>query len=250
MCVFHSGEILHELAETKITLQCPICGVVKNDFKKLLFHLKLLHEHTANFSVTCHVCSSLFTRVDSYRRHVYRKHDSIVVNSVRCDKHDGDDDADADESLVVITNDNVTSNSEMSIDILYSELRTHVNLLLLQLQEKHVLPHLVQETVACSVGFVIDYLWSNVSDIIKNMLTSLNLGVEENSDLYMLLENKDLFNQIFADASQHKLEKFSRYKLNLVDPTEIVLNTSSCSTLSSTSNCTFHYVSILETLRI
>src|SRR6218665_357044 len=242
MCVFHSGEILHELAETKITLQCPICGVVKNDFKKLLYHLKLLHEHTANFSVACHVCSSLFTRV----RHFFRKHGLTCSEACSEFENHADDNV---YRILDVDNEDLTIKPDMSIDILCSELKTHVNLLLLKLQEMHVLPHAIQDSVSRGASFVVDYLWCNVSDIIKNMLNSLNLEIEKNSDLNMLLGNKELFQQIFADASQHKLEKFSREKLKLVDPTEIILKAPNSSTDSSLPKFTFHYVSVLETLK-
>src|SRR6218665_3707143 len=130
------------MAQHHTTLQCPMCGAVTSAFRKLIYHLKLLHEHTANFSVACHVCSSLFTRVESYRRHFFRKHG--LTCSEACSEFENHADDNVDRILDV-DNEDLTIKPDMSIDILCSELKTHVNLLLLKLQEMHVLPHAIQD---------------------------------------------------------------------------------------------------------
>ena len=55
---------------------CPNCGVSTRSFRKLLKHLKLYHQQTPGFNVTCHLsgCKNNYSKVDSYARHVERCH--------------------------------------------------------------------------------------------------------------------------------------------------------------------------------
>ncbi len=65
---------------------------------KLIQHIELIHAHEANFTITCGLndCQSTFTKYESFRRHVYRKHTDRVL------RPDNDDD---DGNIEVVDDD-------------------------------------------------------------------------------------------------------------------------------------------------
>jgi len=228
------------IAESEQTLfKCHLCGVLKFDIRKFLHHLQLVHDHEPGFNVCCHLCSRVYQKTNSLRQHYKRHHrnDKLLLNCQEWnDEYCDETDDTADESSSLATIGGVVDG-----------LRHHVNLLILKLQEKHVLPHAVQNTVATDVSFIVEYLWSNVSKILSTRLQEEGFHIPQNSDLAVLLGNDNFFEQIFADvSSEHRLTKFAKERLNFVAPKEIVLKPAS----SDAKKVVFHYISLVETLKV
>lgn len=60
---------------------CPKCSRRTFTIIKLIQHIGLIHAHEANFSITCGLndCQRSFTKYESFRCHVYRKHKNTVL---------------------------------------------------------------------------------------------------------------------------------------------------------------------------
>lgn len=53
---------------------CPICsGFLGHSFKKLLSHIKFIHSHQPNFSITCGECGRSFRKFSSFKTHIRRE---------------------------------------------------------------------------------------------------------------------------------------------------------------------------------
>ena len=62
---------------------CVHCGTIKVNFLHYIKHLKSMHESKPRFSVSCHFdgCRSIYTKVDSFAKHVRRTHPYYSVHS-------------------------------------------------------------------------------------------------------------------------------------------------------------------------
>ncbi len=58
---------------------CSICGIQKFSLNKYLRHIELMHQHSANFTVSCRLegCIARYKRVQYLRTHMSNKHADI-----------------------------------------------------------------------------------------------------------------------------------------------------------------------------
>ena len=57
-----------------IVYSCLVCaGFLGHSFKKLLGHIKFIHRHEPNFSITCGDCGQSFRKFSSFKTHIRRK---------------------------------------------------------------------------------------------------------------------------------------------------------------------------------
>ncbi len=68
-------------AKMPCLFSCPKCSRRTFTIIKLIQHIGLIHAHEANFSITCGLndCQRSFTKYESFRCHVYRKHTNTVL---------------------------------------------------------------------------------------------------------------------------------------------------------------------------
>ena len=61
---------------------CPKCSRRAFTLVKLIRHIVLIHAREANFTMTCGLndCQRTFSKYESFRRHVYRKHKHTVLS--------------------------------------------------------------------------------------------------------------------------------------------------------------------------
>ena len=58
-----------------IMFNCSYCAEMSaTSFKKLLRHIKFIHSHQPNFSVSCRHCHQTFQKFESFKSHLRRKH--------------------------------------------------------------------------------------------------------------------------------------------------------------------------------
>ena len=147
------------------TYRCSFCSVIKFNLKKYLCHLELYHQHSPDFVVNCGLehCRKQYSSVASLRNHYYRCHKEIIV--------------DVPTPVCDVTNENVRydeagiTDNEIITDISFTQkspllskseflegFKTHLSLFVLKLQEKHILPQIVQQTVIKDIRIE---LWPN-----------------------------------------------------------------------------------------
>lgn len=119
-----------------------------------MHHLQLIHQQQPNFKLTCglHECTAKFGLVNSWRRHILRKHTecrAALNDNNDSEMSDNDlavDVATGDSSFLAESISNSVS-TDMSVADLVDTLKRHFALFILQLQEKHSVVRNVQETV-------------------------------------------------------------------------------------------------------
>ena len=116
---------------------------------------------------------------------------------------------------------------------------------MLKLQEKHLLPNVVQETLVRDVKFIVEEFRRCVCDVVSSETEQQGLHVEEGSDLYDILHRSDLIDTIFETCSStFRLHKYCKGHLDAIFPTSHDLPL-----IIRGRPVPFQYVSILSTLR-
>ena len=127
---------------------CHYCGAVKFSLKRFLGHLTLQHEHLPNFDVSCHLCRKPYHKVESLRRHYYRKHAHAIAEKPYHEHDESNLTVDLD-SFHDITDEQHEQTEPPGVALVHLEevlkgLQKHITLFILKLQEKHLLPTVVQ----------------------------------------------------------------------------------------------------------
>ena len=132
---------------------CCYCPVVKYSLKKYLSHLELYHQPCADFRVTCLAehCVRTYKTVACLKSHLYQKHRHLILDC-ESDVRVRDD---VDGSVHTISEEDHASGEPeedappqpLTRDRLVDGLKSHIALFMLKLQEKHVLPRVVQTSL-------------------------------------------------------------------------------------------------------
>lgn len=164
---------------------CHICEIVKGRFANLAKHLKAYHEHKPGFSVTCHYdgCNSSYKHVDSYCKHVNRKHPLLLIN-MRIDSGVAEE---TTTDQVLVHENNATLSEDMEViddptvspdSDVYQGIQTSGDLLanidknltdfILSVREQHLLPSSVQEKLASCLNHTVTTALSDYSQLKSN----------------------------------------------------------------------------------
>ena len=233
--------------------RCNFCKVVKFSIKKYLSHLELCHQHSPDFIINCGLdnCRKNYKSVASLRNHYYRCHKELIINQSQGNQtldnvNDYNPPAsyDSDSDQADAPDYKAGEHVVLSIDDLTKDLKSHVVDFILKLQEKHVLPKVVQETVVNDIRCLFKTFISNYSGLIKFHLDKAGFCIESDSDLEYLLQNEDLFEAALDCVStEYKLESYCKDSLGLVKPVEHILGH------NGTKAESFQYVPILDVLK-
>ena len=174
--------------------KCPFCNVIKFKLTKYLTHLQLLHNQQPDFSVVCNIegCNRKYKTVPSFRNRIYRKHRE-ALHPASCSQEKALSEQIEEEDIFDI-NDNNDEDSERCIsgndlETLLSGLKQHVALFILNLQEKHLLPKVTQDTIVPNFLFILQFFQQHYAEIIKFHLTNSGFKLEDHEDLDNLLSN-------------------------------------------------------------
>lgn len=160
--------------------------------------------------------------VPCLRNYIYRKHrgalnasssvgpleqiEDDVVRSI----DDGDDDEDDVQERCMQRHD---------LETLMSGLKRHVALFVLNIQEKHLLPKLTQDTIVTNVQFILQFFQRHYTDIIKFHLSCSGFKLKDHKDLDDLLSNDTVFDSAFEYVlSDYKLQQYCKEHLHFVEP--------------------------------
>lgn len=229
------------------TMKCHYCGLSKNGTKRFLAHLTLHHEYISNFSVRCHVCGMPYTKVDSLRRHYYRKHPECVNEPQRDEQHGfaNDEDNHVDDNVEEEQNDDPKDHAGTTLDELSQNLQRHIILFVLKMQENHLLPQLVQEKIVMDIRFILQEFRQYFCEAATSEITHQGWVMDENSDFHNILQSPELFESVFKTCSStFKLQKYCEDHLGAILPRSYELPL----TINNRS-ASFQYVPLLETLQ-
>ena len=227
--------------------KCAYCNVVKFTTKKYLTHLELSHQHQANFVVGCaqDQCQKQFRTVHALRRHLYRCHPAVIKND--CSATPVEDTVTDDEDEEPVSPDSeedlAADDRNISLNSLLTGLETHLASFVLKVQEHHVLPKVVQQTIIHDVKFLLTFFAENFRDVIRYHLQEKNICIE-GDDFQALMSDEHLMDCAFQNIlTDRRFFNYCRDNIGLVEPVEICLGT-----VNNTKQ-SFQYVPILDVLK-
>ena len=214
--------------------KCPYCTVNKFSVGKFIRHLQLAHQQNPNFSIRCglHHCPSQFRLVESWRRHIYRKHRDILGTSTYLDSGNVDvnnDDSSGENDEYVIDSAQKQSGTNHNDLVMpaaetVSVIQKHLALFMLKLQEKHCLPKNVRGAMVDDLQFVFRYFTASMCDTLRSELSAAGISVDSNENLRQLLFMDTSVCMAFNDiSSEYRLNQFCKQNLGLVEPQEHIL---------------------------
>lgn len=186
---------------------------------KLIQHIGLIHAHEANFTITCGLndCKSTFTKYESFRRHVYRRHRDRVL--CKCNDCDGDGGGvvaseDSDEPGT----DTVTGNPP-SVDELLLNFRENLFSFILKCREKNHLPVSVQKDIVDDVNFLLCFFKENYDAFIVYHLQKSGFDISKSPELKRILQSNDFFDEASkAIQSPYMIKEHCKSNLNMIEP--------------------------------
>lgn len=194
---------------------CHYCGTDKTCVKRFLRHLALQHEHLPSFSVSCHLCRIPYVKVESLRRHYYRKNSHILT-----ERSKQNDPADSDTDNVEEGGADRAEVSCVRLEDTLKALQWHITLFVLKVQEKHLLSNVMQETLVSDLKLILEEFRQSFTEIVSNEIEQQEVNVPEGSDLHDLLHRPDLLATIFGTCnSTHSLHKYCQSVLHAIFPT-------------------------------
>ena len=223
---------------------CHYCGTTKLEIKKFLSHLELQHGHLPNFSAACHVCKKSYRIVDSLRKHYRRQHQISNSSDIIPVVSSGPSDTEKEVLDVSFPDSEHGVELTETLNEKLSALQKHITLFVLKMQEKHLLPNVIQESIVNNVKQIVEEVRVSFVELITSEIRDQGLCISESSDLHTLIHQKNLFNNLYDHCSTtYRLQKYCQETLYAVFPTTIELPLP-----LKGRKVQFQYVSILSTL--
>lgn len=199
---------------------------------KLVQHVGLIHAHESNFSITCGLsdCQSAFSKYESFRRHVYRKHSDSILPSVEEVPDVNDLSMDSENEETHAENDPSTNDYQMplSINELLRSFRDNLVSFILKCREKNQLPISVQEEILDDVNFLFSFFKQNYDAFLSYHLSKSGFNIAENPVIQQVLQSNDFFEQASnVIRSEYKFKEHCKSKLDMTEPVEYTLRGSS-----------------------
>jgi len=208
-------------------------------------HLEL-HSHLPNFKIVCVVvsCQKRFQSVGALKCHCYRKHIELIRKKVSSTDNTviADESTDLEVESEVRTEQAIDVRNPSVVDLMH-DFQQNFTLFLLKLQEKHILPKVVQLLVTDAVKSMFSSFTKHYNDIIKFQLSQSGYIMEDGSELQQLLQHDNFFeNALDSLCSETQLKNYCRANMGLVEPVQY--------NLLSNPKDSFQYVPILDVLRL
>ena len=202
---------------------CQHCDAELITYLRYTKHLKLFHESSPGFRVTCNLdnCRDSFTTVRYLVRHVNTKHRSTLRNdSVNIENVD-DDVSDEGEREHSLTSDSLQSQPALEQDVdrvdrltvqqHVCQFEKQIAQCILKLQEKHILPVVVQQDIIAEMQLVASQIHDTYSSIFRSFCEEQGLSIDIiDSDIgEFLCRENSIFNNVFENfSSDYTLKKY------------------------------------------
>ena len=223
--------------------QCPKCPRRTFTLFKLMQHVGVVHG-----VFTCGVgdCRSTFTRFDSFRKHVYRKHRCFGLR-----RSENTNDCPIDESTVQQQSsetDPSASDPETvkpDLDKLLEDFRDNLFGFILKCREVNLLHLSVQQDITNDVKFLFCFFKENYDLFISHNLKNTGFDISKCPELQQVLHSSDFFDKAYdVFGFPHMIKEHCKAKMDYTEPVHYTLRGSSGNQIGS-----YSYVPISEVLR-
>ncbi|XP_060763963.1 uncharacterized protein LOC132872868 [Neoarius graeffei] len=222
---------------------CPKCSRRAFTLVKLIHHFGLIHSHEADFSICCCLddCQCTFTKYESYRRHIYRKHKKWVVAPQELTVEDEEVEENAYENNLVEFDEPSHADINTLTESIQKMLMTHS----LKWREKHVLPQLVQQDITDDVAVILSNFKEQYDTLITQHLEQKGFSLSDCPEFAELFQSPDLFSEAANVVhSKHLFTEYCKSNLDLTESVQYILRDSLGSKVGTCS-----YVPIIDVLK-
>jgi len=231
---------------------CLHCGLVKTTLYKYSKHLRLYHESSAKFNITCNIqgCKDTFTVVRCFVRHVGKKHAHVPELEIESGNAqiNLDGDCNVDNSAVGSYADTRVDEkfSRKSLDQTVNDFEKHVAQCILKLREKHILPVSVQQDIVDEMQLMVSQVHDTYQSVFTTFCEEQNISSPYAGMGQFMEQKTSLFDDVFKNInSDYKLNKFICSNFTFVKPQEIVLGHK-----STGKPAVFSYISVSSVLKL
>lgn len=202
-----------------------------------------IHAQEANVSITCGLndCQRTFSKYESFRCHVYRKHRHTVLQQTTTDVplplfEDVEEEC---------PNDSVAFPAPPNMNELFQQFRENLCAFVLKCREKNHLPQTVQQEILDDVNFLFSFFKENYDAFLAYHLEKNGFDLAACPELQEVLQSPDFFSEASRlIRSPHMFKEFCKSKFKMTEPVQYTLRDSSGNKAGS-----YSYVSICEVLR-
>ena len=182
---------------------CPYCaGFLGHSFKKLLGHIKFIHSHEPNFSITCGDCGQSFRNFSSFKTHIRREQEK----KTRAEHAVLGEEVEENEDNASLSDDERDFDEEEETKDHIHDITNFLALFLLKTKEEN---QLSQQTINAILDNTEDVVESSVQclkDKIITCLTNNEIQIAEVAGLNDILVEPSVFSRARGPLANEYLQ--------------------------------------------
>jgi len=175
---------------------CPYCsGFVGRSFKKLLSHIKFIHSHEPNFSITCGNCGQSFRKFNSFKSHIHReqmKNDLVLLPVLG--QEGGEADLSLDDSVEDQRDSGDEESEDTSVDCV-DDMTRFLGLFILKTKEENQLSQIAINAILENTGDLVERSLQTMKDKIVNCIENSGIEIANIEGLTEVLEQQSIYCQ-------------------------------------------------------
>ncbi|XP_058961485.1 uncharacterized protein [Pocillopora verrucosa] len=232
---------------------CPYCtSFLGRSFKKLLHHIKFIHSHEPNFSITCRQCGQSFRKFNSFKSHIQREEKKNALLNFANVSEQGDEDVEDENSDEEDGEDNDSNEDTNYVD----DVTRFLALFILKTKEENQLSQQTINAILDNTGDLVDSSLVEMKNKVVACLQSSGIEIADVEGLSGVLDEPSIYSQAKQRLqNEYQQMKYFVENFNFVEPQEVILNQyAEYRYLQGKQKLclvkeTFHYISILKTLQ-
>jgi len=171
---------------------CPLCsGFLGHSFKKLLSHIKFIHSHEANFSITCGNCGRSFRKFASFKTHIRREQEKTeqgertVLEEEVADEYNNDELSDFEPDY----------DEEQEVGDHISDITKFLALFILKTKEENQLSQQAMDAILGNTEDVVESSLQCLKDKIRTCLANNDICIGDVHGLSEVLSEPSIFSR-------------------------------------------------------
>lgn len=173
---------------------CTFCaGFLGHSFKKLLRHIKFIHSHEPNFSITCGDCGQSFRKFNSFKTHIRREQAKKKLEQRFIVEEASD--TEVDEHQGYESDGEQGPEEEQSADSHVGDITKFLALFILKTKEENQLSQQSIDSILANTEDVVETSLQYLKDKISNCLADSNIQIEDVNGLADVFKEPCVFSR-------------------------------------------------------
>lgn len=171
---------------------CPYCtSFLGRSFKKLLHHIKFIHSHEPNFSITCRQCGQSFRKFNSFKSHIQREEKKNALLNFANVSEQGDEDVEDENSDEEDGEDNDSNEDTNYVD----DVTRFLALFILKTKEENQLSQQTINAILDNTGDLVDSSLVEMKNKVVACLQSSGIEIADVEGLSGVLDEPSIYSQ-------------------------------------------------------